>query len=77
MEFKNDYLQVFEQKVKGGTLNRRRSKTVNRENVLLSLVHEFSDSDQQNDLNFTVNFAFKLGRVNPSANLISETEIEK
>ena len=70
-EFKVTYLAEYERKVRGGNLNSRRRKTIDRENNLVQLVNAFSDLDflAQADINTNAVWAYKLGRASLTATI--------
>ena len=74
--FKINYLVDYETKVRNDNLNSRRRRTINRENVLLGLVHKYHNFNfmEQSDLNTNVNHCFQLGSVNPESQLVQAPE---
>jgi len=59
-------------KVNGGRIE----KTIDREDVLLRLVYQFQDLTfmEQSDINTNVNYAMKLGNVNPNIELVKTSD---
>ena len=58
----------FQTKVRNDNLNRRKRKTLAREDAILTLVRQFDAllTVEQTDINTNANWAFKLGKVTPN-----------
>ena len=76
LTFSKKYLQDYETKVRNDNLNARRRKTIDREDVILRPVYQFDDLTfmEQSDINTNVNYAFKLGSVNPNIELVKTSD---
>ena len=78
-QFKHKYLEEHEEHVYNNNLNRRRSTTVQRENILSNLMDAFNNKPYFEQLESVVETAFKIGNieklVSKSDSLITEKTV--
>ena len=60
-EFKCDFLLQLENAISNGNMNRRRSTTVNREQIIQQLLDEYNQKSLKDQLDSCVQLAFEIG----------------